>query len=542
MISRPVIVGIAFAGVAVAAVGTYSYKQVQQQRSLRHGIAQTEQSLHQVDNLLQDNQTELLKLLGSLGRDVGVNLEKLGTGPEAEGAPPFSKTPLGDAVDVFDSASNGLEGAKAFQKGDYLKALGQTAEVVASVWGKSPDWSGRAISSGKAAIDLGADLYEAQGLLFQQARLIEIQIALQQQLFRLQGKDPETLAQWQQILNNLNGDPATQHAAFSQWLAAHGLSEKDVVAKALANAADAGPGVASQVASGMTIVDPGPAIDDLSGIPNINPDFIAGLKCAVDGMRDIMNGGDGSSGDNCPRCRAGDPCDRYPDGSYINAFGPPSYDPARLRTSNGPTLPGLFRSRRTGTSPSELATALAPDPSATSVSMSWKGMNDVATVWVDPSPSCESGVGNNTCAFQQLGVGETRSVVLTPGQHRVKVRYGFGSRVVKEFTVTIPPGQRVPFTPPVGHVEIQLNPECSGSNGIMRGKVLDARGSETWSDDLGYKQDLPPGQYTFVLDYAECKNSADYGSHQPSSGNGNIEKVSYPFTIQQDQTTRFTVP
>ena len=49
MIRKSVAVSIALAGIAAASVGTYSYYRIQQQKSLRQGIAQTEQALGQVD-------------------------------------------------------------------------------------------------------------------------------------------------------------------------------------------------------------------------------------------------------------------------------------------------------------------------------------------------------------------------------------------------------------------------------------------------------------------------------------------------------------
>jgi len=305
MVSMRVVVGIALAGVAAAAVGTYSYNRAQQQRSLQQGIAQTQQAVAKVDDLLQENQAEISKLLADAEVDLGQQLEdasQINVGPQGQ------STPLGDTIGVFNTASNGFVAATAFQNHDYIQSLGQTAEAVAQVWGTFDP----RVKYGSEVIDIAANLYEAQALFRQQEQLIGTQATLQQQLNQLQGKDPQTAAEWQQIFNNIRGDPGAEHDAFLKWLAANGLSEKDVVAKALANAAKSGPAIASQVASGITIVDPSQASNGLSDIPGINPDFIAAMQC-----------------DNYVASHAlSDPrwlkftCDHYPDGTFIPAFGP----------------------------------------------------------------------------------------------------------------------------------------------------------------------------------------------------------------------------
>jgi hypothetical protein len=306
MVSKRVVVGIALAGAAAAAAGTYSYNHIQQQRSLRQGIAQTQQALAKVDELLEENQTEIVKRISSVEVDLGEKLEEL---PQVNATPNQQVTPLGNAIDLFRTASNGFVGARAFQNRDYLQATGQTAEAVAAVWGKFDP----RVELGAKAIDVAANLYEAQALLRQQERLVATQGTLQQQLLRLQGKDPQTAAEWERILNNLHGDGSAEHGAYLNWLAAKNLSEKDVLAKAFTNAANAQPGVASQFTSGLKIVDPSQNVSDLSNITDINPDFIAAVQCnsyvATQAISD-------------PRWLRFT-CTHYPeDGTYIPAFGP----------------------------------------------------------------------------------------------------------------------------------------------------------------------------------------------------------------------------
>ncbi len=323
---------MALVGVVSVATGSYSSDNPGGAGSLAKGIAQTQHSLDQIDELLGQNDTDLLKLLRQTSADIGTGI---------------GETPLSDAVDVLQSASNGFNAATAFENQHYLQAIGHAAEVVASVWGQLNP----AVAKGKTLVDLGADAFEAWALLGQQAQLLNTQFSLWQQLLVLQGKDPESLAKWESVLKGLYGDPQAEHQAFLKWLAANGLSEKDVVAKALANAATAGPAVASQVASGIRIVDPNEGLDRLSEIPNISPDFIAAMKRCNQIVSDLPRllgesvaqtqadrsrcAAAGISATDCPQSALGlkavlayraaehatMTCNKYPDGSYIPAFG-----------------------------------------------------------------------------------------------------------------------------------------------------------------------------------------------------------------------------
>jgi len=369
MVSKPLIVGVALAGVAAAAVGAYSFNRIQQQRSLAQGITQTQQSLAKVDDLLNENQGEITKLLASAQVDLGQQLEDAS---QINVSTQQQSTPLGDTVTVFNTASNGFVAATAFQNRDYVQAVGQTAEAVAAVWGQFDP----RVKYGTEAIDIGANLYEAQALFRQQEQLIGEQSTLQQQLVRLQGKDPQASADWQQIFNNLHGDPTAEHEAFLKWLAANGLSEKQVIAKAFANAAKSGPAVASQLASGMTIVDPNQASNSLSDIPDINPDFLAALKRCNQNLADWQQrvgqwaaqeqsdqaacAAAGIKPGDCPQSAAARQaalasrsaswanmtCNKYADGSYIPAFGlsqgttqsPSSSQDSSLPFNAGPTV------------------------------------------------------------------------------------------------------------------------------------------------------------------------------------------------------------
>jgi hypothetical protein len=74
--SKSALIGISVTG-AVAVTGAYTYNHIQQQRSLREGISPTEPTLAKVEELLDENQTEILKLISSVQIDLGANLEHL---------------------------------------------------------------------------------------------------------------------------------------------------------------------------------------------------------------------------------------------------------------------------------------------------------------------------------------------------------------------------------------------------------------------------------------------------------------------------------
>jgi hypothetical protein len=151
MMRKPLIICIGLAGVAVAAVGTYSYKNVERQASLRQGIALTQDSLAKVNDLLNENQAEIVNLMARTEVDLGQQVEDVA---QVDVSPKQQVTPLGDAVDAFKTGSNGFEAAKAYQNHDYLQAMGQAAEAVAAVWGKFDP----RVKYGADAIDIGANL------------------------------------------------------------------------------------------------------------------------------------------------------------------------------------------------------------------------------------------------------------------------------------------------------------------------------------------------------------------------------------------------
>jgi len=103
--------------------------------------------------------------------------------------------------------------------------------------------------------------------LNQQARLNEIRGQLEQQLVRLDGKDPQHLAELDNIYKNLFGDPNAAHAAFLQAAAAAKADSQQLMAKALKDAASRSETSALQMAQGLSIIDPDQNLWDLANWP-----------------------------------------------------------------------------------------------------------------------------------------------------------------------------------------------------------------------------------------------------------------------------------
>jgi hypothetical protein len=489
------------------------------QTSFRQGIQQTQQSLGQVDKLLEENQTALLTLQSKVLNDLAAD------------------NPLKDAVDVFKVGANGFKATTAFQNQDYLQGIGQTAEAIAAVWGNvNPP-----LEAGVKLIDAAADWLEFQSLLNQQVTLLRAQLTLQQQLLRQEGKDPNTLAQWQQILNNLQGDPSTAHQAFLQWLAAHGLSQSDVVAKALADASSKGTVTASQVASGMTILDPNQDLSTVEAIPGINPDFIAALKANF-----------------FIASHASDPrwlrytATTYPDGTYIPAFGP-----CKGIDIPNPISGGLISSS-TAQCSSKTSRASGNDKYAQSarVRVQWNGINAVR-FWIGTSlqatPRNETRIepGQSvTIPFwppgqlifwmepnvtQKLASGKPIIITCWP------LNYSLGERR-PHFELSAPAGQIVSFAPPVGQIVLRRGSyqpnddiyaqiyEQSAQDRSAQGALASCSLNEhTGPEESG---DFPAGNYIVALRAQGVR----------AGGSGSTKRIEMPITISPGESTVVVMP
>lgn len=214
-----------------------------------------------------------------------------------------------DWIKPLKSGYLGFQAGKDLNAGRYAEALAEVAKIIADVWGEfDPN-----VKLGKAGVEVAADVYEAQSLLLQQARLLGTRLQLEKQYYRLKGKSGLDLSQIDKIQAALDED-AKLHEKFLESLKRYSLSQQDVTSKALKNASD-GHGHGYQVASGM-IVDPQVDVDALAEIPGINPDFIESLRKQFE----LLQKGDIES------VQLAGAINKYdyntPNWTYINIFGP----------------------------------------------------------------------------------------------------------------------------------------------------------------------------------------------------------------------------
>jgi hypothetical protein len=343
------------AGVAVMAVfAAYAAYQYNQSRSgnvdskpagsLQSGIAQTKQAIQQIDRQIDDNQTDGLKLFSGLLVDLGGALGKLGAGSGSgtEGLrsalEALQRDPLNTSKAMIEQFQFSSGATSSLRDGHYLQALGQGAKSIGQLWALLA--ATPAMGFSLAVEDVLYKSVETATILTQQAHLVDVRQKLEQQLFRLEGKDPQSIAEWDRVFQNLFGDPGAYHQAFLQATAKLQADKQELANKALRDAASRSDASAFQVAQGLTIIDPDTHLWDLDNWPGINPDFIDALNRCNQAVRQ-MNGGlqDLSALPPCPpdkvcplneaagqRIKAGvylgHVCNHYGDGSYIPAFGP----------------------------------------------------------------------------------------------------------------------------------------------------------------------------------------------------------------------------
>jgi hypothetical protein len=226
---------------------------VQAQPSLQQGISNTTAAIQQVESVISQNQQALSKIFTTSGLDI---LQQAG-----------GVSAIGTLKHVYSVR----ELINAINTGDYSTAIIEVAKAVADAWGHYDP----RMKIGKAGVELAGEVYEVQSLLRQQAKLLEIHLNLEQQLFRLQGKTPRDLSPLEHLHAALDRDAAFQKS-FLDALAKNGQTRADVTQVALMKAS-ASRSTSFQIASGM-ISDPQRDVAQLAQVPGINPDFINALK------------------------------------------------------------------------------------------------------------------------------------------------------------------------------------------------------------------------------------------------------------------------
>jgi hypothetical protein len=173
------------------------------QPSLQPGIAQTQASLNQIDNLLLQNQNDLAKLFA----DQGIDFAGFGG--------------IKTTVDLF----------KALHNGDWAKAVQNSGDTIANLWGQlNPTGPGGIVKSLADVTNKGFKVAEAQMLQDQETQLADLHHTLEMQLYRLEGKDPKDLNQswW----NDIHKDDEKLHQDFQNWLTKNNVTKDQVAGRA----------------------------------------------------------------------------------------------------------------------------------------------------------------------------------------------------------------------------------------------------------------------------------------------------------------------
>jgi len=353
---------IALLGVTGLSYAGYQYHEHQieqsKERSLQIGIQRTQQQLNQLDEQIADSITDQTVLPLKVVSDILL--------PQGSGA-------LAQLLKLDQHADL----AQELASGDYQLALSTALEEMVGFFENSIKGlsHGEVLPSGVAKIDLAADVAETYIVLRDQAQMIATRDELFQELLRLQGSDPPTLAQWQRIYAQLHGDPTEEHQAFLHWLDEQHISKQDLMRK-ISDDLKANPKAAAAVARGIAIVDPNQDLS-LDGVPGINPDFVEAIQRCVTADKEFANGVteygslDPPRGSECVpfeadlrdeftlkvaheqgcfadqahahaierlwQARADEFwCNKYADGSYIPAFGIPRNFPPSFSQNSQP--------------------------------------------------------------------------------------------------------------------------------------------------------------------------------------------------------------
>src|SRR5882672_10502437 len=201
MARRSIIISIA-ATAALAAAGIGGAYYVAKQRSLIAGITQTNQALQQVNQLINENNAEAADLFSDVARDKLIPKE---------------------VKDVIDEGISTFKATREIENHDYTAALQKGNEAIAGIWGL---WNPY-VAGGKALVDAAVKVLKARSILRQDAHLMILKGELEEQLYRLKGKELGNQVDWTDLSVKMRGDPPADRARFNSWLQNHGIEKKD---------------------------------------------------------------------------------------------------------------------------------------------------------------------------------------------------------------------------------------------------------------------------------------------------------------------------
>ena len=186
-------------GAAILAFAAYQYSRnvtrtasPQAAASLQAGIAQTKSAIAQIDQEMAQNQADLDRLYNELTIAFAASFAKVDVGGNSPALEAFQQDPLNTTKNVIDQFQSSSGATKSLQDAQYLEALGQGAKTIGQLW----SLFNPLVAGSTELEDVLIKSIETNAILNQQARLEDVRTKLEQQLFRLDGKDPQNLAEW----------------------------------------------------------------------------------------------------------------------------------------------------------------------------------------------------------------------------------------------------------------------------------------------------------------------------------------------------------
>jgi hypothetical protein len=282
----------ALALTAILSVGFAAY-QAGRYVSLERGIAQAQQNINLIDKEINSTAEEVVDLakqtlIGKLGTSAQIAQDVAGIGQA------YNQNDIQGLVQHLGEAAGDISVAA-------IKATGEemAAEGVAAAGGPN-------VVAIKESFDAGVDVIILSNIGARLAQLEWVKHAqLEPALESLENKQQElvqeqkTAALWEKLQSEF------------QETSAKSMAGKDA-GEVLKQAASVDPRAAAEIGRGIAIRDPQQSLHELECMPGLNPDFIAAMEAEFYIATQMQS--DARWGQFTAT--------RYPDGTYIPAFGP----------------------------------------------------------------------------------------------------------------------------------------------------------------------------------------------------------------------------
>lgn len=288
------------ATLALTAVSTVSLAAYQTGRyvSLERGIAQTQENINLIDKAIQSTSEEAVDLA--------------------------NRTLIGKLSDSAQIAQDVAGINQAYNQNDVQGLVQHLAEATSDVAVTAIKATGKDMAAEGVAVETNPDVVAIKES-FDAGVDVVILSNIGARLAQLEWVKHEELEPALEGLENKQQELAQEQTAAAFWgklqknfqdTSAKSLVGKDP-GEVLKQAASISPQAAAVVGRRVAIRDPQQSIFDLQSLPGINPDFIAALQRCE--QADAQAASFGESDQYYYNQMT---CDKYPDGSYIPAFGP----------------------------------------------------------------------------------------------------------------------------------------------------------------------------------------------------------------------------